>query len=64
MKKLQQFLKCISGLIKKKFFISDKDDIYQECKELPGINKLVDPEDNDTEEYLATYNSTTRWQTV
>ena len=64
MKKLQQIFKCAGNILKKKFFNKANNDIYQECKEAPVINQLVGSEKNETEEYLSSYNSATRWQTV
>lgn len=66
MKKLQRILSCVTMIIKKNIFKSQKTDISQECEMLLKIKekKLSDEELVDTEEYLENYNVTTRWQTV
>lgn len=61
MKREKGILKIVNCLIKKIFFKSKKTDFYQECKE--GIN-IVGENDNEVEEYVKNYQSTTRWQTV
>jgi hypothetical protein len=66
MKKIRFILSCVSGLIKKKIFKSQKNDFSQECE------KVLKPEEEITsieelkltEEYANDYNVTTRWQTL
>ena len=53
------FVKCI---LKKKFFNSPKNDIYQDCKE--AMNTVVEDNEKEVDEYLKNYQATTRWQTV
>ena len=53
------FVKCI---IKKKFFNNEKNDIYQDCKSV--LDNNIGSEENEVEEYLKNYQSTTRWQTI
>jgi len=66
MKNLVDIFSCIKALIKKKFFNGPEADICQDYRitiEIPGII-IDDIRENETEEYLENYNSTTRWQTV
>ncbi len=66
MKKMQKFFTCFQALIKKNFFNCQKNDISQDCEKVFGIQ--LDPDngnpENEVEEYLNNYQSTTRWQTV
>jgi len=60
------FFDCLKVSIKKKFFNEPKTDICQYYKitiNIPGITR-EDILENEAEEYLKNYNSTTRWQTV
>ena len=66
MKKMQKFFTCLQALLKKNFFNYEKNDIPQGCENVFGIQLDTDnanPE-NEVEEYLNNYQSTTRWQTV
>ena len=63
---MQKFFDRLNILIKKKFFIDQKTDICQDYKMGIGLSGLSreDIHENETEEYVNNYNSTTRWQTV
>lgn len=66
MKKLKFIINCVTNIIKKKIFKSQKTDICQECQKL--INEVEEVTSIEelklTEEYAIDYNVTTRWQTV
>lgn len=66
MKKVKRMLNCLENLIKKNFFNSQKNDISQECKNAFSFdfNAKEDRRENEVEEYMSNYKSTTRWQTV
>jgi len=66
MKTLIQFLRCVNFGIKKNFFSVKKSDNSHDCVGVSGFNiKMNSEEDNnDIEEYLKNYSTTTRWQTV
>lgn len=61
MKRKIGILKITNCLLKKYFFNSEKTDICHEYKE--GVNNASE-KDNEVEEYVKNYQSTTRWQTV
>ena len=62
MKKKIRIFKLAQCLLKKIFFNSRKTDIYHECETALKTSEVKDEE--ETEEYLKNYQSTTRWQTV
>lgn len=66
MKKLKKMLNCLEILLKKKFSNSQKSDINQECRNAFNLdfNSKKDNSENEVEEYLNNYKSTTRWQTI
>lgn len=57
---------CLKSSIKKIFFKCDKNDICQGFGEtvFPAEMKVANPAENEVEEYMKNYQSTTRWQTV
>lgn len=66
MKRVQRFLNCVSLLIKKKFFNSEKSEIYHECEKVLNFADNKDETDDlfNNKEYIENYNVTTRWQTI
>lgn len=66
MKKVKKLLNCLEISIKNFFFNSAKNDKNQECKNefKLDFNSPGDSKENEVEEYLNNYKSTTRWQTV
>ena len=66
MKKIKFIYSCVTNLIKKKIFKSQKTDIPQECKKVLELDDDITSieELKLTEEYAIDYNVTTRWQTV
>jgi hypothetical protein len=66
MKKIKFILNCVTNVIKKKIFKSQKTEICQECKKALNLDDEINSiEDLKlTEEYANNYNVTTRWQTV
>jgi hypothetical protein len=66
MKKVKKMLNCLEILIKKFFFNYVKNDKNQECKNEFKLNfsSPKDSKENEVEEYLNNYKSTTRWQTI
>lgn len=66
MKKVKKMMNCLQNSIKKKIFNCQKSDISQECKNAFNLNFNAekDSSENEVEEYLNNYKSTTRWQTV
>lgn len=65
MKKLQNILNCLTGLIRKKFFNRTKSDFHQNYNDMPVISSFIaDTTENDVKEYLENYTLTTRWQTL
>jgi hypothetical protein len=62
MKKEIRILRFANCIIKKFFFINKKNDIYQDCKE--AMNGIGEDNENEVDEYLKSYQTTTRWQTV
>ena len=66
MKKIKFILTCMTNVIKKKIFKSQKTEICQECKKVLGMNEEASTieELKLTEEYAMKYNTTTRWQTL
>jgi hypothetical protein len=56
----------LKSSIKKIFFKCDKNDICQGFGEtvFPAEMKVANPAENEVEEYMKNYQSTTRWQTV
>ena len=66
MKKIMFILNCFYLSIKKKFFKVEKNDISHDCKKaLQELDDIASIEDIKlTKEYIASYHSTTRWQTL
>ena len=65
MRRLKAFLSCVGFQIKKKFFNSPENDINHGCEEWKKIKAENEVETSCSEfDYLATYNLTTRWQTI
>ncbi|MCK5730507.1 MAG: hypothetical protein KAH68_05500 [Draconibacterium sp.] len=65
MKRVIFILSCLTKVIKKKIFKSQKTEICHECEKLFNLNdNSTDEELVKTEEYLENYNVTTRWQTL
>ena len=66
MKKIKFILNCVTSVIKKKIFKSEKTEICQECKKVLKLDDEINSieELKLTEEYANDYNVTTRWQTV
>lgn len=66
MKKTKKILNCLEISIKKIFFNHQKNDKNQECKNAFNLdfNSKKDSAENEVEEYVNNYKSTTRWQTV
>ena len=62
MKREIRILKMANCLLKKIFFNGEKTDFYNQCKE--AVNNTSESNENEVEEYLKNYQSTTRWQTV
>jgi len=66
MKRVKMMIQCLRNLIKKNFFNSQKSDINHDCKNAFSFDlKKGDLNSNEeAEEYLNNYKTTTRWQTV
>lgn len=66
MKRIKFIFNCVTNLIKKKIFKSQKTDISQECEKVLRTSEEFDAikELKLTDEYLLKYNRTTRWQTL
>jgi len=64
MKTFKKIITCLEAYIKKNFFNLPKTDIPHNCKKVPGGNFFDENEKTGTEEYVAVYKSTTRWQTL
>lgn len=65
MKKALFIISCLTKVIKKKIFKSQKTEICHECEKLLNLkDNSSDEELVKTEEYLKNYNVTTRWQTL
>ena len=66
MKRVKTTIKCLKAFLKKNFFNSKKSDINHNCKNAFNFDISKDDlnAENETEEYLNNYNTTTRWQTV
>ncbi len=66
MKKVIRFLYCFHNKIEKKFFNFSENDNCHNYKEALNFVAEADSEKDNLkkEEYLKTYNATTRWQTV
>jgi|GEM_PF-2442647 len=66
MKKVKKMLNCLEISIKKFFFNSIKNDKNQEYKNEFKLDfgSPKDSKENEVEEYLNNYKSTTRWQTI
>lgn len=66
MKRVEMMMQCLNALLKKNFFNSQKNDINHNCKNAFSFD-LEKGELNineETEEYVSNYKTTTRWQTV
>jgi hypothetical protein len=66
MKRVKTMIGCLKALLKKKFFKLEKSDINHDCKKAFSfdLNTGDFNTDDEAEEYLKNYTSTTRWQTV
>lgn len=66
MKTINVILQCLESKIKKYFFIKEKGELSQDCKNLfEGDKNTRSAEDvKCAEEYLENYKLTTRWQTL
>lgn len=65
MRKVKAFLSCVGVQIKKKFFNDTKSDINHGCEEWKKIRaEKAEAQGFDEDDYLSTYNLTTRWQTI
>lgn len=66
MKRVKTIIGCLKTLLKKKIFNVEKSDINHDCKKALtfDLNTGDFNSNNETEEYLKNYTSTTRWQTV
>lgn len=66
MKRIKKLMNCLGKTLKKFFFNVRKNDIHQGCENVFGLksNPGEDKNENEVEEYLNNYKSTTRWQTV
>ncbi len=66
MKRVEMIIQCLKSLLKKNFFNSQKSDINHNCKNAFsfGLKKENLNSNEETEEYLNSYKTTTRWQTV
>ena len=66
MKRVKMMIQCLRNLLKKNFFNSQKSDINHDCKSVFSFDlKKGDLNSNEeAEEYLNNYKTTTRWQTV
>jgi hypothetical protein len=65
MKKVLFIVSCLTKVIKKKIFKSEKTEICHECERLFNLNENSNDEElRKTEEYLKNYSVTTRWQTL
>jgi len=65
MKKVLFIVSCLTKVIKKKIFKSEKTEICHECERLFNLNENSNDEElKKTEEYLKNYSVTTRWQTL
>ena len=65
MKRVLFIISCLTKVIKKKIFKSQKTEICHECEKLLNLkDNSSDEELVKTEEYLKNYNVTTRWQTL
>jgi hypothetical protein len=66
MKKVRKMMNCLRISIKNFFFNAQKNDKNQECKNAFNLDfsSTKESSENEVEEYLNNYKSTTRWQTV
>jgi len=65
MKKVLFIVSCLTKVIKKKIFKSEKTEICHECERLFNLKENSNEEElRKTEEYLKNYSVTTRWQTL
>lgn len=66
MKRVKMMIQCLKNLIKKKFFNSPKSDINHDCENVFNFDLKKEElnSNEETEEYLNNYKTTTRWQTV
>ena len=62
MKKEIKVFKIANCLIRKIFFNDKKNDFYHDCEEVLNVSKEKD--EIEVEEYVNSYQLTTRWQTV
>ena len=66
MKRVKTMFACLKATLKKIFFNNPKSDINHKCKNAFSfdISKNDLNTNNEIEEYLNNYKTTTRWQTV
>ena len=66
MNKVKKVMSCMEIVIKKFFFFNQKNDIYHECDKLLEMSENEEQNDElvKNEEYINSYNVTTRWQTI
>lgn len=64
MKRIKMMIQCFTTIIKKNFFKSPKADFNHSCKEAFDFINSNESGNKDAEEYLNSYNATTRWQTI
>jgi hypothetical protein len=66
MKRIKTMIQCLKTLLKKKFFNSRKSDINHECESVFNfdLNNGDVNSNEEAEDYLNNYKTTTRWQTV
>jgi hypothetical protein len=62
MKKKIRFIEIANCLIKNFFSNKQKNDIYHGCENV--LNPAPVNNENEAEEYMKNYQSTTRWQTL
>jgi hypothetical protein len=62
MKKVMLFFACLNYKLKKNFFNYRYAVTNQNCKE--KFKRSPEKDNNLTEEYLTSYKTTTRWQTL
>lgn len=66
MKKIETMIQCLKSILKKKFFNGQKSDISHDCENVFNfdLNNGDENSDQEAEEYLNNYKTTTRWQTI
>jgi hypothetical protein len=67
MKRVNTKIGCLKALLKKRFFNLKKTDLNHDCKKAFAFELNTgdfNSSNDEAEEYLINYTSTTRWQTV